>query len=120
MTHFVLSFYGRMCYIFIFRRETAVDIFTLTRGEGVEVLLFREQLTFYLSDRGRRVLIFRREEAVDFLFFGLFSDRRSRRLSIFPTQVTVDFYSSTISQFRMVKCNFDVLLPVFLPASGGL
>jgi hypothetical protein len=54
-------------------------------------------------------------------FFG-----ESRRLFTFRTEAAVDF--QFFRRFLLFKdfsvpnknCNFDVLLPVFLPASGGL
>ena len=53
-------------------------LFVFPRGEGVEFLSFREWSKFRLSDRGRRIFIFRKESSS----FN-FSTRRSRRLSIF-------------------------------------
>jgi hypothetical protein len=59
---------------FYFSERNSLRLFTLTIGVGVEVLLlvFRERSTFYLSDRSCRILIFRREKAVDTLLFDYF------------------------------------------------
>ena len=62
-------------------------LFVLTKGESVEVL-FRERSTFYLSDRSRRIFIFRNPSNLNF------STRISHRLSIFQyfrTEEAVEF-----------------------------
>jgi hypothetical protein len=96
---------------FYFSERNNRRLFKFPRGEGVEFLFFvmKKPSTIYFSGRRnlriiRRILLFRREEvvdyyffrreeAVDYSFFGqnkpsnlyflLFSERKSRRLSIF-------------------------------------
>ena len=79
-------------------------LFVLTKGEGVEVL-FRERSTFYLSDRSRRIFIFRNPSNLNF------STRIRHRLSIFQcfrTEEAVDFLF--FEYFRTVE---DVIILFF-------
>ena len=108
-TCFVLSFYRRRCRIFIFRSEEAIDY--LFFGEKKPSTIFRTEepigslfFDFFSDRKSRRLSIFR-------LFF---SGRRSHRLFIFLTKEAVHFlFSCRFSLFNdfsvpVENCNFDV------------